>query len=86
MVSLRQTLARWLRALATWVDVPVGLPAAAPNLEPVVILARTLVQEQETRWPDRSGEAKRHQVYAQLLDAFPETPKRALSRAIEDAL
>lgn len=82
MVSLRQTLARWLRALAGWIDVP----ADAPALGPVAALARVLVQEQETRWPERSGEAKRHQVYAQLLDVFPGTPKRALSRAIEDAL
>lgn len=81
MMTLRRTLARWLRALATWVDVPPALPADA-----VLTLARTLVQEQETRWPDRSGEAKRHQVYAALLEMFPATPKRTLSRVIEAAL
>lgn len=44
--------------------------------------ARVLMQAQE-QWLDRSGEAKRHQVLAQLIDAFPQTRKRELAAAIE---
>lgn len=33
-----------------------------------------------------SGEAKRHQVYAHLLKAFPSSPKRTIALAIEAAL
>ncbi|HND25058.1 MAG TPA: hypothetical protein PK229_12115 [Rhodocyclaceae bacterium] len=83
MTGLRRVLARGLRALADWLDVP-AVPVTTPDA--VSVLARALVQDQQARWPERSGEAKRHQVYAQLIDAFPDTPKRALSRAIEDAL
>lgn len=74
-------IARWLRRAADWIDPP------APRVDTAVVrLARTLAATQNDRWPDRSGEAKRHQVFAQLIDAFPTTSKRALARAIEDAL
>ncbi len=33
-----------------------------------------------------SGEFKRHQVYASLIDAFPERPKREIALALEAAL
>ena len=48
--------------------------------------ARVLVTEQDREWPDRSGEAKRHQVMARLHKEFSGVSLRALSRVIEDAL
>ena len=81
---MRLWLAQKLRRIADWLD---PQPAAALTHVPALLdLARRLVREQDDRWPDRSGEAKRHQVLAQLIDAFPATSKRLLSRAIEDAL
>ena len=80
------TLARWLRRLADWLDPPV--PVVVRPVEPSVVQlrAQALTEEQDARWPERSGEAKRHQVYSRLLKDFPETPRRILARAIEDAL
>jgi hypothetical protein len=53
---------------------------------PLLDRARILVQEQNQRWPDRDGEAKRHQCYARLVKEFPTRAKREIARAIEDAL
>ncbi len=82
MLRLRRWLASQLRALARWIDEPVPVVP----LDALTQHAQVLIHEQETRWPERSGEAKRHQVYAALIDAFPGVSKRAISRAIEDAL
>lgn len=82
MRALRTQLAVWLHALATWIA-----PApVAVFRDPIVELARRLCALQEANWPERSGESKRHQVYAQLLKDFPSASRRDISRAIEDAL
>ena len=47
---------------------------------------RELVTEQDARWPDRSGQAKDHQVRAVLMKEFPGVRGRTISRAILDAL
>lgn len=72
------TIALWLRRLADWCD--------PPRVHPVVSIARLLCDEQERYWPERSGEAKRHQVYAALMKRFPGESKRVIARAIEAAL
>lgn len=77
---MRLTLIRWLKALTAWLEGPPG-----ESTDVIVEYARTLVRHQVV-YRDRSGEAKRHQVYAYLIKAFPEESKRRLSRAIEDAL
>lgn len=74
---MRLRLIRWCRQFAIWLE--------GPYPEKILALARCLVQSQAA-FPDRSGEAKRHQVYAALIKAFPETEKRQLSRIIEAAL
>ena len=50
------------------------------------LAAFPLCQEQQEKWPERSGEGKRHAVYAALIKLFPEASHRSLSRAIEDAI
>ena len=77
-------IASWLRRLADYLDPP--LIPAAPDLGPLLARAVALAAEQDARWPDRDGEAKRHQVYAALIKAFPGESKRVIARAIEDAL
>lgn len=66
------------------------VPSAAPVLAGIPMELQTQIQgwikEQDTRWPERSGEAKRHQVYAAALKAAPDISKRAIARAIEAAL
>jgi hypothetical protein len=77
---MRERLIRWLKIVLTWLEGP-----PVQGSDPVLAIARTLVRMQQT-WPDRSGEAKRHQVYASLLKTFPDATPRRLSRVIEDAL
>jgi hypothetical protein len=67
----------WQKAVAA----PVPAPASA-----VAALAIELCQKHQAMPDGASGEFKRHRVYAALMKAFPTTPHRALSRAIEDAL
>ena len=55
------------------------LPALPVEL---VERVRVLAGEQDLI-PDRSGESKRHQVYARLIKDFPTLPKRMLALAIE---
>lgn len=81
-----QTLARWLRRLADRLDPPVPVvPEDVPD-SPYLSAARLLTEAVEARHGKGFGEAKRHQVYAALIKQFPDASKRALSRAIEDAL
>lgn len=82
---MRDWLIRLCIRLATWLD---GQHTYVPTAtDPAVkALATLLCLEQETRWPDRSGEGKCHAVYGALLKAFPALPKRTLRRAIEDSL
>lgn len=48
--------------------------------------AKDLVQAQQAQYPERSGEAKRHQVFAALLKDFPDAKARSVALAIEAAL
>lgn len=55
-----------------------------PNLGTVLMDRVTqLCRAQDTAHGAGYGEAKRHQVYAQLIKEFPDTPKRVLALAIE---
>jgi hypothetical protein len=77
---MRATLARWLRQLADLIDPP-------QHTDPALLKeAGNLCFMQEVCWPGRSGEAKRHQVYSQLLKQFPDRNKRAVAKAIEAVL
>lgn len=67
-----------MRVCADWMDVPESTPFERRAIE--------LAREQEDRWPERDGEAKRHQVYARLIKEFPEMRRRVLARVIEDAV
>lgn len=53
---------------------------------PFVDRAAELCVWQETNWPDRSGESKRHQVLARLIKDFPDGALRDLAMAIELAV
>ena len=55
-------------------------------LNPYTERAKQLCREQQQGWPERSGEGKRHQVYARLLKEFPSANKRDIAIAIEMAL
>lgn len=58
-------------------------PAAPVGTE---VQQRAVVLVRAAAALDGSGEAKRHQAYAQLIKDFPNESKRVLSRAIEDAV
>lgn len=78
---MRPWLARQLRRLAQWLDPMTHLPVADDAL---LAYARVLT----AKWAavKQSGEYKRHQVYAELIDAFPDRLHRDLAKAIEAAL
>ena len=79
--AIAETLTRVAEVTAALVPPPPPpIPADALGAR-----AWELVREQDTV-PDRSGESKRHQVYARLIKEFPDVPKRVLARAIEDAV
>lgn len=86
MTRVRLLLIQGLRWLLARLEPARGPLTKLGVLDPVLARAVALTREQESRWPERSGEAKRHQVYALLLKEFPDTSKRSVSRAIEDAL
>lgn len=74
--------ARWI-AFCLWLA---GLAGYAPygDFDPALIdRARDLCAQQTDLMPDSSGEAKRHQVYAQLIKEYPTVAKRRLALAIE---
>lgn len=83
---MRQQIAEWLNELADWLDpVPPGGFLMLPvKLDALFDAAKELVEQIDVQ--DQTGEWKRHQVYAQLLKAFPERGKRAVALAIEAAL
>lgn len=79
---------RWCRQLGAWL-IRIGggrTPILAYADWDVVEHARQLVAMQERRWPDRDSEAKRAQVYMQLLNLYPTLSKRSVSLAIEEAV
>lgn len=67
----------WLATLGGWE------PVVPPD---ILALAREGVEEQNTRWPSRDGEAKRAAVYRTLINVYPDVSKRLISRAIEEAV
>ena len=86
--SLKSYLVRvglWLAKCGGWQQVFITAPSDAMS-EDVLKLAIALVKRQDANWPDRDGECKRGQVYAQLVNTYPNQDKRMISRAIEEAL
>lgn len=80
---MRIWLALHLRRVAEWLD-PAPLQALLDGLQ---LRARALTAAQEPLFTGPGfGEAKRHNVYAQLQKDFPRLSRRVISRAIEDAL
>jgi hypothetical protein len=71
------------KKLDTWLVV-LDPPREGPSA--LVLAAQELTRDWERQLGPGYGEAKRRQVYAALMDRFPATPKRELSRAIEGAL
>ena len=82
-----QTLKRWLFLFVVWVLNKIGhdIMVISGGVHEVLEAADGFVQHYEAS-PNIPGEAKRHQVYARLIKAFPETPKYVLGLAIELAV
>ena len=78
-----KTIRRWMVQLGAWL---IRHGTEAPSAPTLQELASRLVRRQNEKWPERDGECKRTAVYAQLVNTFPGTSKRVLSRAIEEAL
>jgi len=77
-----KTLAGWLRRLADWLDpVPV---VRVPDLTPLEARTRGLVRAAAS--VQASGEYKRHQVYARLIQEFPDVAHTTIGIAIERAV
>lgn len=75
---MRVWLVRQLKALVRWLD---------RTPDPILVRARELVSRYEHDGPEHhGGEWRRSQVYGRLHRQFPQVSKRAISRAIEDAL
>lgn len=84
---MKKALKRWCVRVGLWIAGLGGYqPRPAPAPDPVHVLAATLTKRQNDNWPERDGECKRAAVYAQLTNTFPQTSKRAISQAIEEAL
>jgi hypothetical protein len=82
LAQLFRWLAVWFGRQADRLDPPAYVPE--PEVSTQLAAARLLVRE----WRSKpvSGEYKRHQVYAALLDRFPSSSKRFLSRTLEQAV
>ena len=78
---MAKRLAQWLRLVADWLD-----PPPSPVFDALATYARAYVTDADLMAPGTSGEYKRHIVFAQLQKACPDRTKRAIARAIEDAL
>lgn len=75
---MRAALVRCLKALTRWLET---------TPDPLMVRARSLTALYELDGPEvDGGEWRRSQVYGRLRHEFPRVSKRALSRAIEDAL
>lgn len=68
---------KWLIAL---------IEAHPDETDAVLERAKVLVQWAEETYQKDAHEAKRHQVLARLIDAFPGARKLTLSRAIDQAV
>lgn len=87
------TIRSWLVQLALWVIARYAPPPAVVSeivltvaKDALFFAAQALAKEQQEQYPERSGESKRHQVFAALLKAHPNATKRAVALAIEAAL
>lgn len=65
---------------------PVVDTTAIPTIDPLDAMAVVLVKTADEMAKNVGGEYKRHWVYAQLLKAFPDRPKREAALAIELAV
>ncbi len=83
---LDPVLAMVVKAIVSWCLWQIGvLQRLVAWLDPAPLeAARVLTKAAQQH--AMSGEAKRHQVYAALIKAFPNASKRILSQAIEDAV
>lgn len=78
-------IAALLRRLADALDPPT--PVMVPELPNLFLdRVRALIARWDATLGPGFGEAKRHQVYAQLLKEYPDTRKRDLAFAIEQVL
>ncbi len=74
---------QWLVQLGYWLVKTFNKPGIEDEL---LTTARAITTRLADHWPDTDGEFKRAKAYAQLINTYPERNKRAISRAIEDAL
>ncbi len=75
--------------MMNWIKKLFQPATSAPKLterSPLLTLAISLTKRMDSNWPDADGEFKRAKVYAQLINTFPEVNRRAVSRAIEEAI
>lgn len=83
---MKQQIVAWLRALADWLDSStVAEILLSIPVDELYARAVELTRAQEAI-DGRSGEAKRHQVLAQLRKDHPDATTRAIALAIEAAL
>ena len=61
-------------------------PAPSPTTGAFQDRVRELVLEQNARWPDRSGQAKHHQVYGTLVKEFPDVDRTDVVIAIAQSV
>lgn len=80
------TIASLLRRLADWLDPPVPIVVPEPEPNPFHARVRSLMAIMDARFGAGFGEAKRHNVYAQLIKEYPDVRKRDLAYAIEQVL
>lgn len=78
---------RWLAQRAhrfgDWCD---ATPQTLLRIPHDAVYATALSAAERLELESPEGEWKRHQLYAQLLRAFPHIPRRALAQAIEAAV
>ncbi len=90
-MTLLQRLALWLRLLADYLDPPAPPPVVEIIPDPPYMSTPEYLKARELamQWKDDktvSGEYKRHQVYAALIDAFPDTARGTLGLRVEQAV
>lgn len=74
--AMKARLITWLRWLLDWLDPP-------PNADLQMLTVQWMAHYDDL---DASGEAKRHQVLARLMKAYPDARTRDLAWAIEQAM